>query len=470
MTAVTPAVPRGADERAAAGRAARRAASRAVHAEWTPAPGRENPVAIVERQEETRIAELVPIRHARMLRSPFAFFRGAAAIMATDLAGRPSPGLTVQLCGDAHLGNFGTFAGPDRRLVFDLNDFDETLAGPFEWDVARLATSVEVAGRDRAFAAALRRRATRATVRSYRERCGGSPSCARSRSGMPATTSTSCSRTSGAGRPRRRRASSSAGWPRRGRRTACARSPSSRSGWATRAGSSTIPPLLVPLSELLPAGRAGGHGEAAARPCCAATGRPSPPRSGYCWTASASRTWRSKVVGVGSVGTRAWVVLMLGRDESDPLVLQIKEAQRSVLEPHLGAGPYRQHGRRVVEGQRLMQAASDMFLGWLSGDGRDGVRRDFYVRQLWDGKGSADLERIPADRFTTYGELCGAALARAHARSGDPVAIAAYLGRGDSFDRAMHAFAVRYADQNDEDFAALEAAADAGRIAVAEAR
>jgi hypothetical protein len=161
---------------------------------------------------------------------------------------------------------------------------------------------------------------------------------------------------------------------------------------------------------------------------------------------------------------------MLGRDEGDPLVLQIKEARPSVLEPYLGAGPYRQHGRRVVEGQQLMQAASDMFLGWLSADGRDGVRRDFYVRQLWDGKGSVDLEGLQADRFTTYGELCGAALARAHARSGDPVAIAAYLGRGDSFDRAMHAFAVRYADQNDEDFAALEAAADSGRIAVAEAR
>ena len=176
-----------------------------------------------------------------------------------------------------------------------------------------------------------------------------------------------------------------------------------------------------------------------------------------------------KVVGVGSVGSRAWVVLMLGRDADDPLVLQLKEAQASVLEPHLGASAYRQHGRRVVEGQRLMQAAGDIFLGWCAGEGRDGVRRDFYVRQLWDAKGSADLTRIQADRIGPYAELCGAALARAHARSGDAVAIAAYLGRGDAFERALEAFAVRYADRNEEDFAALEAAADAGRIPATDA-
>ncbi len=469
MTAVTRAAPRGAEERAAAGRAARRAASRAAHAEWTPAPGREDPVAIVERQEETRIAELVPIRHARMLRSPFAFFRGAAAIMAADLAGRPSPGLTVQLCGDAHLGNFGTFAGPDRRLVFDLNDFDETLAGPFEWDVARLATSVEVAGRDRAFAAALRRRATRATVRSYRD--------AMRRLAELGTLEVWYARDDVdellADYRRRSSAAEARELERRLAKTRAKDSLRALSKLTERVDGTRRfvhdPPLLVPLSELLPQGELAGM-EKQLRAFL----------RGYRASISASQRvlldrfsftdMAHKVVGVGSVGTRAWVVLMLGRDESDPLVLQIKEAQRSVLEPHLGAGPYRQHGRRVVEGQRLMQAASDVFLGWLSGDGRDGVRRDFYVRQLWDGKGSADLERIPADRFTTYGELCGAALARAHARSGDPVAIAAYLGRGDSFDRAMHTFAVRYADQNDEDFAALEAAADSGRIAVAEAR
>jgi uncharacterized protein (DUF2252 family) len=426
-------------------------------------------VAIVERQEETRIAELVPIRHARMLRSPFAFFRGAAAIMAADLAGRPSPGLTVQLCGDAHLGNFGTFAGPDRRLVFDLNDFDETLAGPFEWDVARLATSVEVAGRDRAFAAAVRRRATRATVRSYRD--------AMRRLAELGTLEVWYARDDVdellADYRRRSSAAEARELERRLAKTRAKDSLRALSKLTERVDGTRRfvhdPPLLVPLSELLPQGELEGM-EKQLRAFL----------RGYRASISASQRvlldrfsftdMAHKVVGVGSVGTRAWVVLMLGRDESDPLVLQIKEAQRSVLEPHLGPSPYRQHGRRVVEGQRLMQAASDVFLGWLSGDGRDGVRRDFYVRQLWDGKGSADLERIPADRFTTYGELCGAALARAHARSGDPVAIAAYLGRGDSFDRAMHAFAVRYADQNDEDFAALEAAADAGRIAVAEAR
>jgi len=469
VTAVTLAAPRGAEERAAAGRAARQAASRAAHAEWTPAPGREDPVAIVERQEETRIAELVPIRHARMLRSPFAFFRGAAAIMAADLAGRPSPGLTVQLCGDAHLGNFGTFAGPDRRLVFDLNDFDETLAGPFEWDVARLATSVEVAGRDRAFAAAVRRRATRATVRSYRE-------AMRRLAGL-GTLEVWYARDDVdellADYRRRSSAAEAQELERRLAKTRAKDSLRALSKLTERVDGTRRfvhdPPLLVPLSELLPEGELEGM-EKQLRAFL----------RGYRASISASQRvlldrfsftdMAHKVVGVGSVGTRAWVVLMLGRDESDPLVLQIKEAKRSVLEPHLGASPYRQHGRRVVEGQRLMQAASDVFLGWLSGDGRDGVRRDFYVRQLWDGKGSVDLERIPADRFTTYGELCGAALARAHARSGDPVAIAAYLGRGDSFERAMHAFAVRYADQNDEDFTALEAAADAGRITVAEVR
>ena len=469
MTAVSPAAPRGADERAAAGRAARRAASRAIHAEWTPAPGREDPVATVERQEETRIAELVPIRHARMLRSPFAFFRGAAAIMAADLAGRPSPELTVQLCGDAHLSNFGTFAGPDRRLVFDLNDFDETLAGPFEWDVARLATSVEVAGRDRAFATALRRRATRATVRSYRE-------AMRRLAGLR-TLEVWYARDDVddllADLRRRSSAEEARELERRLAKTRAKDSLRALSKLTERVDGTRRfvhdPPLLVPLSELLPEDELEGM-EKQLRALLRA----------YRTTLSASQRvlldrfsftdMAQKVVGVGSVGTRAWIVLMLGRDEGDPLVLQIKEAQRSVLEPHLGASPYRQHGRRVVEGQRLMQAASDSFLGWLSGDGRDGVRRDFYVRQLWDGKGSVDLERIQADRFTTYGELCGAALARAHARSGDPVAIAAYLGRSDSFDRAMQSFAVRYADQNDEDFAALEAAADAGRIAVSEAR
>jgi uncharacterized protein (DUF2252 family) len=469
VTAVIPAVPRGADERAAAGRAARRETSRAAHAEWSPGPGREDPVAIVERQEETRIAELVPIRHARMLRSPFAFFRGAAAIMAADLAGRPSPGLTVQLCGDAHLGNFGTFAGPDRRLVFDLNDFDETLAGPFEWDVARLATSVEVAGRERAFATAVRRRATRATVRSYRE-------AMRRLAGLR-TLEVWYARDDVddllADYRRRSSAEEAREIERRLAKTRAKDSLRALTKLTERVGDTRRfvhdPPLLVPLSELLPEDELEGMEKQLRavlrryRASISASQRVLLDRFSFTDMAQ-------KVVGVGSVGTRAWVVLMLGRDEGDPLVLQIKEARPSVLEPYLGAGPYRQHGRRVVEGQQLMQAASDMFLGWLSADGRDGVRRDFYVRQLWDGKGSVDLEGLQADRFTTYGELCGAALARAHARSGDPVAIAAYLGRGDSFDRAMHAFAVRYADQNDEDFAALEAAADSGRIAVAEAR
>jgi uncharacterized protein (DUF2252 family) len=469
VTAVTRAAPRGVDERAAAGRAARTAAPWSVHCEWTPSAGREDPVAILERQAETRVGELIPIRYGRMLRSPFAFFRGAAAVMAADLAGRPSPGLGVQLCGDAHLSNFGMFAGPDRRLVFDLNDFDETLPGPFEWDVLRFAASVEIAARHRGFGAGVRRRAVRAAVRSYRE--------SMRRLAELRTVEVWYARHDVDEMLADHRSRASAEEARElDRRLAKTRAKDSLRALdkLTEAVDGTRrfihdPPLLVPLSELLADGELKGTEK-----------RLRAMLRGYRTSISAAQRvlldrfaftdMAHRVVGVGSVGTRAWVVLLLGRDEHDPLVLQIKEAQPSVLEPHLGASAYRHHGRRVVEGQHLMQAASDVFLGWLAGEGLDGVRRDFYVRQLWDGKGSADLERMPADRFAIYAQLCGTALARAHARSGDPVALAAYLGSGDSFDRAMTAFADRYADQNAEDFSALEAAADAGRIPAEDAR
>jgi uncharacterized protein (DUF2252 family) len=464
-----PAAPRAADDRAAAGRAARQASPRASHGEWSPAAGREDPVAILERQSEKRIGELVAVRYGRMLRSSFSFYRGAAAVMAADLAAAPSTGLRVQLCGDAHLSNFGTFAGPDRRLVFDLNDFDETLPGPFEWDVKRLAASVEVAARGRGFPAPARRRAVRATTRRYRETIRELAEL----------------RTLEVWYARHdvdellagyRHEASASDVRRVNGNIAKARAKDSLRALSklTEVADGTRrfihdPPLLVPLAELLDTDEA-EHIQQLVH--------------GWMRTyrASVSPTQRvllgrfsladiaHKVVGVGSVGSRAWVALLLGRDEGDPLVLQIKEAQASVLEPHLGTSAYKQHGRRVVEGQRLMQAAGDVFLGWLAGDGLDGVRRDFYVRQLWDGKGSFDPARMKGDRFGAYAALCGAALARAHARSGDPVALAAYLGRGDAFDRAMEAFAGRYADQNDEDFAALEAAADAGRIPATDVR
>jgi uncharacterized protein (DUF2252 family) len=453
-----------ADERAAAGRAARQAVPRSSLAEWTPAPGREDPVAILERQAATRIPELVAIRYGRMLRSPFAFYRGAAAIMAADLAG-PSTGLRVQLCGDAHLANFGTFAGPDRRLMFDLNDFDETLPGPFEWDVRRLVASVEVAGRHRGFSRQARKRTVLATAARYREsvrRLAELRTLAvwYERHEVESMLAEHRRRTNGAKRTAKavdRRLEKS-----RGKDSLRALTKLT----AVNRGRRRFvhdPPLLVPLADMLAADEV-EPAEQRLRDWLRAYRTSLPAAQRALLDRFRIEDVAHKVVGVGSVGSRAWVVLLLGRDEHDPLVLQVKEAQASVLEAHLGASAYRSHGRRVVEGQRMIQAASDILLGWLRGQGLDGVQRDFYVRQLWDSKGSADLERMPADLFATYCQLCGTALARAHARSGDAVALAAYLGQGDTFDRAMEAFAHRYADRNAEDFAALEAAADAGRI------
>jgi uncharacterized protein (DUF2252 family) len=457
------AAPRGADERAEAGRAARRAVPRSGLGEWGPAPGREDPVAILERQAETRIPELVAIRYGRMLRSPFAFFRGAAAVMAADLAGTPSPGLRVQLCGDAHLSNFGTFAGPDRRMVFDLNDFDETLPGPFVWDVKRLAASIEVAGRHRGFPRQARKKAVRAAARRYRE------TVARL-AGMRTMEVWYERHEVEAMLAEHRRRGNGAEDPSLDERIAKARAKDSLRALTkltTVAGGRRRflhdPPLLVPIEDMLvpeEAERAAKMLRGCLRDYRSSLGAPQRALLDRFRVADMAH----KVVGVGSVGARAWVVLLLGRDEGDPLVLQVKEAQPSVLEPHLGASAYSRHGRRVVEGQRLIQASSDILLGWLTAEGLDGVERDFYVRQLWDAKGSADLERMTAGRFVTYAELCGTALARAHARSGDPIALAAYLGRSDTFDRALHEFACRYADRNEEDFAALEAAADDGRI------
>jgi uncharacterized protein (DUF2252 family) len=347
--------------------------------------------------------------------------------------------------------------------VFDLNDFDETLPGPFEWDVKRLAASIEVVGRDRAFPPAVRRRAVRAGIRRYRETMRSLSQLRTlevwyARNDVEDLLAELRAKASGAeireleGRLDRSRGKDSL--------RALSKLTELRDG-GRRFRSE--PPLLVPLEELLDPDELGATERLlrgflrSYRASISASQRALLDRFHFTDMAH-------KVVGVGSVGSRAWIVLLLGRDADDPLVLQLKEAQASVLEPHLRTSAYRRHGRRVVEGQRLMQAASDIFLGWCGGEGRDGVHRDFYVRQLWDAKGSADLTRIAADRLPLYAELCGAALARAHARSGDAVAIAAYLGRGEAFERALEAFAVRYADRNEADFAALEAAADAGRI------
>jgi uncharacterized protein (DUF2252 family) len=441
----------------------RREMPRSRHGEWEP-PADRDPLATLAAQDVDRVPELVPIRYGRMLTSAFAFYRGGAAVMAADLAAGPDTGLRAQLCGDAHLSNFGVFAAPDRRLVFDCNDFDETLPGPFEWDVKRLAASVAIAGRERGFGRGERRRAVEATAAAYREAMRGFAAmrnldvwyarvdveAQKERLGDALTAS------------RRRRMD---------RRLDKARTKDSLRALrklTTTDGDGRLrivaePPLITPLAEL-----AGGaeEGDRALRPILDAyTATLSDDRrrlvASYDYVDAAR-----KVVGVGSVGTRAWIVLMLGRDSDDPLFLQAKEAGPSVLEPYAGASEYADHGRRVVEGQRLMQAASDIFLGWVEAEGLDARSRCFYVRQLWDGKGSADVERLAAPELGLYGALCARTLARAHARSGDRTAIAAYLGRGNTFDRAIAEFAERYADQNERDYAALLEAEERGEIAV----
>ncbi len=450
--------------RVAAGKAARKSAPPAAHAGWHPPAERPDPVAILEEQARTRLPELVPIRYGRMLLSPFAFFRGAAAIMASDLATTPHSGLTVQACGDAHLMNFGAYAAPDRRLVFDVNDFDETLPGPWEWDVKRLAASIEVAARDRAFKGKQRRLLVAGAARQYRETLRAFASMgnlavwyARLDAESLVRDFADAADADAAARAIRKAA------------TKAQRKDSLRAvAKFTRRVDGEVrivsdPPLLVPIGELLEEEEA--H-DLSARLRDLLTSYRNSLSDDRRHLLGAYRVidMARKVVGVGSVGTRAWIILLEGRDAGDPLVLQAKEAQASVLAPHVGASRFSNQGRRVVEGQRLMQAASDIFLGWDRVTGLDGLRRDFYVRQLWDGKLSADLERMAPERMAAYGRACAWTLARAHARSGDRVAIAAYLGGGDAFDRAMVAFADEYADQNERDHAALTGEVRAGRI------
>jgi uncharacterized protein (DUF2252 family) len=447
---------------AADGKGRRRKVPRSRHGEWEPPAGRD-PLATLAAQDKSRVPELVPIRYGRMLTSAFAFYRGGAAVMAGDLAADPDTGLRVQLCGDAHLSNFGVFAAPDRRLVFDCNDFDETLPGPFEWDVKRLVASIAVAGRERGFDRGERRPTLEETVRAYRESM-------REFAGMSNLDVWYARVDVEAQRQRIDEALSAS--RRRDMKRGLDKARAKDSLRALRKLTTTDadgrlrivsePPLITPLSDLADTEAS----ERALRPIL----------DSYSSTLSDDRRRlvdsysyvdaARKVVGVGSVGTRAWIVLMLGRDGEDPLILQAKEAGPSVLEPYAGPSEYANHGRRVVEGQRLMQAASDIFLGWVEAEGLDAQPRHFYVRQLWDGKGSADPERMSPRELGLYGGLCGRTLARAHARSGDRVAIAAYLGGGTSFDKAIGEFAERYADQNEADYAALLEAEKRGEIEV----
>ena len=451
------------DERASAGKAQRAVVSRAVHGEWAPASGRFDPVGVLEAQGESRVADLLPIRHGRMAASAFAFYRGAAALMAGDLAATPSTSLRVQLCGDAHLANFGGFASADRDLVFDLNDFDETLPGPFEWDVKRMAASFEVAGRDRQFDKRRRKEIVAASVASYREALRSFASMNRLDLWYSRLDVADLARLFGSMMSKdalRNLQRSATKAETKNHLKAFSRLVEERDG---ELRFTSDPPLLVPVNELFDAAVAERLRATIASSLAKYRTTLSEDRrrlfDGYRFVDLAR-----KVVGVGSVGTRCWVALLVGRDANDPLFLQVKESQRSVLEDYLGDSEFSNHGQRVVEGQRLVQAASDIMLGWVTVTGADDVARDFYMRQLWDWKVSADLETMPADTMSVYARICGTTLARAHARSGDPVAISAYLGTSDAFDRALVDFSTAYADQNEEDHASLTRAIDAGRL------
>ncbi len=442
-------------ERTAAGRTARKRLPRSAHAGWTPPADRPDPVALVLGQEETRVADLLPIRHERMLASPFAFYRGAAIVMASDLATRPNSGLTVQLCGDAHVANFGGFLAPDRTTVFDVNDFDETHPGPFEWDVMRLAASLVLAAQAIGCPPDRCREIAARSVASYRR--------AMTEFAAMRTLDVWYARLDAEGVMARAEGEVTRGETKRFQQN-LQRSSGKDNLKALAKLTETVdgevrfrsdPPLVTPLRDL-------AHLLA-------------PDEDPVGWIHQNLRSYRTtlpddrrhlleqfrlvdaarKVVGVGSVGTRCWIVLMLGRDDTDPLVLQIKEARASVLEPYTHRSRFANHGQRVVQGQRLLQASSDVMLGWMRTKSLEGADTDFYVRQLWDGKFSVDLEHARPGPLAVNGELCGWMLARGHARSGDRIAIAAYLGSSDVFDRAITDFAEDYARQAVVDHAAF---------------
>jgi uncharacterized protein (DUF2252 family) len=451
------------DERAAAGKAARAAAPRSSHGEWTPASDRADPVELLGHQAGSRVGQLVPPRYGRMLASPFTFYRGAAAVMGADLAPTPRSRFETQLCGDAHLSNFGAFASPERRLVFDLNDFDETLPGPWEWDLKRLVASFSLAGRDRGCSGDECRDIVLAAAREYRETMRRLAQMGNLESWYQQLDADAIA----AGW-----ASAVGGKQRKAfeRNVAKARAKDSDRAFSKLVeevdGKLRIisnPPLIVPIEELAEEAK-GADVEALVRHVLSEYRDSLPVERRSLIDGYRLIDVAFKVVGVGSVGTRAWIALLLGRDRRDPLFLQIKEAQRSVLEPHTAPSEFDLQGERVVHGQRLMLAASDPLLGWVRSEGIDGEQRDFYVRQLWDWKGSVQVDSMDARGLTVYAEICGLTLAHAHARGGDRIAIGAYLGKSDVFDQAMVEFAEAYADQSERDYTALKAAVDDGRI------
>jgi uncharacterized protein (DUF2252 family) len=451
-----------AKERSEAGKQKRKAVPRSAHAEWTSGPNRTDPVDLLTSQDEHRLPWLVPVRHARMAESAFAFYRGSAAIMAADLAKTPDIGVNAQLCGDAHLGNFGTFASAERRQVFDVNDFDETLPGPWEWDVKRLAASMVIAARDNEFPDDVGRSTAQQTVQAYRDAMAefaarsvldvwyAQVSLDQVRKGLP----------SKADRKDLDRGRAKA----RSRNSLKALEKLAETNDEGQLQIRSQPPLLVPLRELH------AHIDPDER-----RARTTTYFDAYKETLARDRRHllrrfsvtdvALKVVGVGSVGTRCWIVLLTGQDHGEPLFLQVKEAGASVLERYLPPSKYRNHGERVVEGRRLVQASSDIFLGWAPSPD---AGRDYYWRQFHDMKGSADVAAMSPQRLGYYGQVCAVALAHAHARSGDAATIEGYLGGGRTFAKALAEFAVAYADQNDDDYAAFQQAIADGRIEASE--
>ncbi|HMR49577.1 MAG TPA: DUF2252 domain-containing protein [Arachnia sp.] len=461
----TPSAVGGRERSVAEGKAARMRVPRESHSELPLSPDRD-PVELILAQNASRVAELVPVRHGRMLVSPFTFFRGAAGPMAADLAATPSSGLRVQLCGDAHLSNFGAFGSPERRLVFDLNDFDETLPGPFEWDVKRLVASMAVAGRDNGLSDADRQAATRSTAATYRESMAEfaqmpmmdvwyshfniEDALARLRSDLPKKAVRSTQKQIAKALTRDNlQVLSKLTEVVDGRRRIV-----------------SDPPLIVPIEELaaevdVDAAYAFLRGVVDDYAATLSPERASLVRR-YALTGLAR-----KVVGVGSVGTEAWILLMEPHDGLEPLLLQAKQASRSVLAEYAGESEFENQGQRVVVGQRMMQAASDIFLGWTRSAPSGRPSADYYLRQLRDWKYSVPIERLDGPSLAAYGRMCGRTLARAHARTGDRIAIASYLGGSDAFDRAVASFGEAYADLTVQDHAALAAAVASGR---AEAR
>jgi hypothetical protein len=451
-------------ERAAIGKAARKASPRVSHAEWSPSQRTLDPLALLEEQATARVPRLVPIRYGRMAVSPFSYYRGAALPMAADLATVPRSGLEVQLCGDAHLANFGGFASPERDLVFDVNDFDETHPGPFEWDVKRLATSLEIAGRSRGFDSQTNRKIVLDAASTYRSTIRQFARLNKldvwyAKLDLPAIMKIWGQEASEATLTSMKQAVAKA---------------TSKDRLKARDKLTHLvngeleflsdPPLLVPIEDLFSEPDEANRLEATL----------SRALESYRHTLSSDRkalldTFRyvaiaQKVVGVGSVGTRCWVALFVGKDNDDPLFLQVKQADPSVLERFTSPSKLPHSGQRVVEGQRLMQTASDIFLGWQRLIELDGRPRDYYVRQLWDWKASVSIDTMDPKALCVYGGICAWTLARAHARSGDPVALGAYLGASATFDQSIADFSLSYADQNEVDHQSLVDAIASGNI------